>query len=122
MAHRLLIIDDHPLVRQALAEQFQAHGYVVEVACDGQEALRVLNHFAPHVIVLDFRMPVMDGREFMRRYRERAQPHAPVVLISAEGPVEQLALSIGADAGLAKDPNPEPLCQAVARLAAARSG
>ncbi len=121
MAHQLLIIDDHPLVRQALASDFQALGYVVQVACNGQEALRLLEHFTPDVIVLDFHMPVMDGREFMQRYCQRAEPRAPVVLISANGPVEQLARSIGADTGLAKDPNPEPLYQAVARLAVAPS-
>ncbi|HYE53093.1 MAG TPA: response regulator [Azospirillaceae bacterium] len=63
----LLIVDDHQLGAEALATLLRMEGYVVQVAHDGHEALRLLQSgYVPSLIVLDLVMPVMDGRAFRR--------------------------------------------------------
>ena len=62
----ILLVDDNADANEALSLLLQLHGYRVRSAFNGQEALRYLNAgFEPAIIVLDLRMPVMDGHEFL---------------------------------------------------------
>lgn len=84
---KLMVIDDDPDLREALADVLAANGYHVEVAPDGAVALGMLERVGerrPDALVLDWRMPRMDGLEFRRR--QRADPRLaeiPVVLMTA---------------------------------------
>lgn len=99
---RVLIVDDDKGIREFVRSVLADEGYDVAEATDGQEALERCVHLPPDVILLDMRMPVMNGWEFARTYRERPGPHAPIVIVTAALDVAQDAKEIGADGFLGK--------------------
>jgi two-component system chemotaxis response regulator CheY len=79
---RVLIVEDDKGIRDILRLAIESDGYRVRVAVNGSEALEVLEHESAELIVLDVRMPVMDGFEFARRYRAGGG-RAPLVVLTA---------------------------------------
>ena len=67
---KVLVVDDEPQAVELLEEFLTAKGYAVVGASGGEEALRRLKEERPHLMLLDIRMPVMDGLEVLRRARE----------------------------------------------------
>ena len=67
---KVLVVDDEPQAVELLEEFLTAKGYAVVGASSGEEALRRLKEERPHLMLLDIRMPVMDGLEVLRRARE----------------------------------------------------
>ena len=62
MANRILIVDDHPLTRDALASLLEQHGFdVVGQAPDGESAIEQARALAPDIVLLDLSMPGLDG-------------------------------------------------------------
>ena len=103
VAHRpVLVIDDDPAVREIVRDALEFDGYPVVTAEDGAAALAALEHVAPGVVLLDIRMPNMDGWEFSRRYRAVAGATAPLVLMTGDADAHRLCAEIGADACLSK--------------------
>ena len=82
-ALRLLIVDDHPLVRAGLRARLLAEPWIAEVveAADGAEALQILQTQPPDLMLADLSMPGMNGIELLRHMRER-QLHTPVIALS----------------------------------------
>jgi CheY-like chemotaxis protein len=80
---RILVIDDDESIRQIVRLCLTDEGYEVVEASNGQVALELLAEFQPGLILLDLRMPVMDGWEFARRYQLTPMPHAPIVAFVA---------------------------------------
>jgi CheY-like chemotaxis protein len=80
---RILVVDDDESIRQIVQLCLSDEGYDVSEAANGQAALELLDSFRPSLILLDLRMPVMDGWEFARRYRALPGPHAPIVAFVA---------------------------------------
>ena len=96
----LLVVDDDPDIREALAAALEDHGFRVVTAADGGEALGVLEDRGPMPIVLDLMMPRMDGWTFLERLRANgALAGSPVVIVSAVAPY---GVPAGAEAVLAK--------------------
>src|ERR1700730_9207921 len=79
-AERILIVDDDESIRQIVRLCLTDEGFMVCEAANGQAALDALAEFKPDLILLDLRMPVMDGWEFSRRYEDL--PGEPVPLIA----------------------------------------
>ncbi len=80
---RILIVDDEPAIRTLYEEEFEEEGYEARVAASGEEALAMLDGFAPDVVTLDIKMPGgMDGIEALRRIKGR-RPGLPVILCTA---------------------------------------
>lgn len=82
----VLVVEDDEDVRAAVAEILEGEGYEVVVAANGREALEELVHVkSPCLILLDLRMPVMDGPEFLRRLRVDwpRLKDVPVLLLTA---------------------------------------
>src|SRR6266498_2555608 len=100
MAERILLVDDHPLTRSALAGLLTQHGFdVVGEASDGEEAIVKAASLAPDLILLDLSMPGLDGLSALPRLREAA-PKCEVVVLTASGTEENLLGAIrGGTAG-----------------------
>jgi CheY-like chemotaxis protein len=98
----VLVVDDDPDILDAICDILDAEGYRVSRARHGQEALDLVDHERPDVILLDLMMPVMDGVAFSQALRGRpAASDVPIVVISADGN-PQRATSVGAVGYLAK--------------------
>ena len=97
---RVLIADDIEDNRQLLAQLLTSVGFEVQLATNGAEAVQKFGEWRPHVILMDFRMPVMDGHEAIRRIRAMdggADPTIIAVTASAMDDNRQELMEIGAD-------------------------
>lgn len=96
-AERVLIVEDEPHALLGLAELVRGWGYQTETACNGIEALEVVDRWQPLIVVTDLKMPQMDGMELLRRLGEREQPYA-VIVLTAQGSVSSAveAMKLGA--------------------------
>jgi CheY-like chemotaxis protein len=80
---RVLIIDDDALVLTTLQRYLQRHAFVVQTAVSGPAGLSQLDAFDPHVVICDFRLPGMDGREALKQVAVR-KPQAVRVLLTGQ--------------------------------------
>ena len=80
---RVLVIDDDAAIREITQLALEASGFEVRTAPTGQHALAIAAREAVDAIVLDVRMPVMDGAEFTRRYRSATARPAPIIVLTA---------------------------------------
>ncbi len=99
---RILVVDDEPQIRRALKIAVGGHGYAVEVAADGEQALVAIASHLPDALVLDLVMPGMDGFEVLTQVRGFSQ--LPIIVLSARGQESDKvkALDLGADDYLTK--------------------
>jgi DNA-binding NarL/FixJ family response regulator len=124
---RILIVDDHPLTRDALATLLGAHGLeVVGCASDGAQAIAEAERLQPDLVLLDLSMPGMDGLAALPHLRHAA-PSCEVVVLTASGTEENLlaAIRAGAAGYLMKSEPPERIASfldGVAQGEAALSG
>ena len=102
-AARVLVVDDDPAIRKIVADRMRAQGHEVEVAVDGQAALAAVTTFEPDLVLLDMKMPKMDGFEVLEALRRTESPPA-VVMITAHGNIERAvrAIQLGAADFIAK--------------------
>jgi DNA-binding NarL/FixJ family response regulator len=102
---RVLLADDHQLLRQAIRRALEDAGMtVVAEAGDGGEAVRLAGEIRPDIVVMDVSMPVLDGVEATRRIHE-ALPDLPIVIITMHGDeaLRRDAVNAGAAGFLTKD-------------------
>ena len=102
---RVLIADDIEDNRQLLAQLLAPVGFEIRLATNGAEAVREFEQWRPHLILMDFRMPVMDGHEAIRRIRAMAggkDPKIIAVTASAMDENRQELMAIGADDFISK--------------------
>jgi len=98
VAPRILIVDDEPLTRLMLADFLETKGYKVFTASDGEEALRKVKSERPLLMLLDVRMPKMDGMEVLAKAKAM-DPYLKVIMITGvkDEDVAQNAREMGAD-------------------------
>ena len=107
---RLLLVDDHKLLRQGLRRAVEEAGFdVVGEAGDGEEAVRLAVELRPDLVLMDVTMPVLDGIEATRRLRQSAPEARVVILTIAEDDesVEQAFESHTPQAPV-EEPDPDP--------------
>ena len=127
MTERILLVDDHPLTREALSSLLEQHGFdVVGQASDGEEAIELARELNPELVLLDLTMPGMDGLTALPLLREAA-PESEVVVLTASGTEANLlgAIRAGAAGYLLKSEAPERIAdflRGVAHGEAALSG
>jgi len=124
---RILLVDDHPITRAALASLLEGHGFnVAGEAADGEEAIDLARRLRPDLVLLDLSMPGLDGLQALPRIREAA-PETEVVVLTASGTEDNLLAAIrgGAAGYLLKSEPPERIAEflrGVAQGEAALSG
>jgi two-component system KDP operon response regulator KdpE len=111
----ILVVDDEPQIRRALRTSLEAHGYEVQTAGTGEEAVVAAAEDAPDLVFLDLGLPDLDGTEVIRRVR--AFSEVPVIVISVRDQQADKvsALDAGADDYVAK---PFGMQEVLARLRA----
>jgi len=113
----ILIVDDEMSVRQSLGEWFREDGFDVETAADGREALKKLESGPFDIIVIDLKMPGMDGITLQKRVRE-IDRSAAIVILTAYASVETAveALKLGAYDYVTKPVDPDDLSNIVRNI------
>ncbi len=111
----VLVVEDDPALGRVIQLVLTDAGYRVVTAGDGREALDRVEEEKPAVIVLDMKMPVMDGWEFSRHLRERYGREIPVIMLTAAWNSRDRAEEIGAEDYLDKPFDIDDLVQAVGR-------
>jgi len=99
-AYRLLVVDDKEVNRQLLVRLLGPLGFELREATNGQEAIDTWQSWAPHLIWMDMRMPVMDGYEATRRIKATLQGHATAIIALTASALEEdrkIILSEGCD-------------------------
>lgn len=111
----ILVVDDEPQIRRALRTSLEAHGYAVQTAGTGEEAVVAAAEDAPDLVFLDLGLPDLDGTEVIRRIR--AFSEVPVIVLSVRDQQADKvsALDAGADDYVAK---PFGMQEVLARLRA----
>ena len=98
--HRILVVDDEKSITDLLTMALHIQGATVEVASTGSEALRAVQAFRPHLIVLDVMLPDLDGFTVLERLsRERQTQDIPVLFLTARGDLDDRlrGLALGGD-------------------------
>jgi CheY-like chemotaxis protein len=115
----VLIAEDNAVNRELLRELLEIRGYTVVEACNGEEALQMIEQARPDILLLDLGMPVLDGTAVVRRIRENPRlATLPVLAVTAyamQGDQEKI-LSSGFDGYLSKPINSSLLIQELERL------
>lgn len=121
-----MLVDDHELNRELLADYLDAHGFQVTCCNDGLSALEVLPNLRPNVVIMDVQMPGMDGLETTRRIRsmaDRSLATVPILGLTALAMPEDKdkCIASGMDDYLGKPFSLKALPPILRRLASAGS-
>jgi len=110
----ILIVDDQPGIRRLLTEVLSENGYAVETAANGYEGLQKARELKPELVLMDMKMPGMDGIETLRELRRLGQ-FPKVVMMNAYGELAIIngAKELGAIAYITKPFDIVALCKLI---------
>jgi DNA-binding NtrC family response regulator len=94
---KILVVDDEPSARFAVADFLETHGYEVETACDGRAAQHAFRQHRLDAVILDYRLPDTDGLELLARFRDW-DANIPVLILTAHGSIDLAVRAIKAGA------------------------
>jgi CheY-like chemotaxis protein len=87
---KVLIVDDEEIIRKIMIYAFKERGFIAKVAKNGKEALKKVAQDKPNIIILDIRMPEMDGIQTCKRLREDPDTQdIPIIFLSAQRPTSE---------------------------------
>lgn len=111
---RILVVDDQLRTRQSLRRLLETVPAITEIleAADGRKALEIIQENPPELVIMDARMPEMDGVEATRAIKE-SWPQVKVVVLSMYHEYEDGANQVGADAFVSKADTPEALLKVI---------
>jgi two-component system, chemotaxis family, chemotaxis protein CheY len=116
----ILVVDDDEAILSAMELALSDEGYPVVVARNGRDALELARSASPWLILLDMKMPVMDGWAFAEAYRQQANPktpRAPIIAMTAAHESERQTAAVAADGYIAKPFDLNDLLELVLRYA-----
>jgi CheY-like chemotaxis protein len=121
---RVLVIDDNSDIRNTLRWLLEGEGYLVSVAANGLEGLKLQRGSPADIVVTDVFMPEQDGIETLWKFREE-YPQVPIVVMSGGGAARgtdylSVARQLGASRTLAKPLDPQELINVVRQIAEPR--
>ncbi len=102
---KILYVDDHPATRQVMIQMLESVGFNIAVAEDGREGVEKARCWQPHIILMDLRMPHMDGFEAIKIIRAgKETAHIPIIVISgwANARHKERTLAVGANEHFSK--------------------
>jgi CheY-like chemotaxis protein len=111
----ILVVDDDDAIRATVRDILDFEGYAVLTAPDGAAALRLAEQTAPACVLLDMRMPVLDGWGFAREARARGH-HFPIVVMTAASDANAWCREIGGDACVPKPFQVDEMLDAIQRV------
>ncbi len=114
--HKILLIEDEEFLRRLYSDAFISRGYQVETAVNGQDGVEKLSEFRPGLVILDLRMPVMDGYQFLQKVKtDPALKKYPVILLTNCQEIREIGkcLSLGAIGYLEKSGSPKDVVKKV---------
>jgi DNA-binding response OmpR family regulator len=116
----VLVVEDDAATRALLREVLEEAGYAVREAADGAAGLRLARTTRPALILLDLRLPYLDGRALAAAHRAQPEPRAPVLVVTADAVAlrDATAAEVGAAAVLGKPFDLGALLALVRRLTA----
>ncbi len=117
---RVLVVEDEADIRQVLIYVLEDEGYEVAEAPDGKSALELIERQHPDIIILDMKMPGIDGWEFARLYRERYGNRAPIIVLTAAQDAARRGTDISADSYVPKPFDLDVLLEHVAAFVRAQ--
>ena len=114
---RILIVDDQQRARRSLMALLATRFQLADTceAANGMEAVRCVEECKPDVVLMDARMPEMDGIEATRMIKTISE-HTPVIVLSMYPEYQEAALAAGADAFISKGDPPERLLEALTKV------
>lgn len=115
---RVLVIDDDDAICELLRQSLSDQGFAVATVPHGAAALELVKHHQPAVILVDLRMPIMDGWAFIEQYRRTAQPPASILLLTAARDGEENAKRLRVDGLIHKPFELEEVTSAIDRCLA----
>jgi len=118
---KVLVVDDEPIVLKSCRMVLEAEGFEVMMAGSVQEALAVIEVQVPGLLLVDVKMPVLDGMYLMRQVREK-RPGMPIIVMSGYSTRETIreALELGAATFIAKPFTPDELADTVRSILKSR--
>ena len=100
----VLVVDDSMLIRHTVCRYLEEHGFQVESATNGAEALEMLNSIEPDMIITDLQMPKMDGRQLIDALKARpTTANIPIVILAGKKSSTESATEKRADYEIFKD-------------------
>ncbi len=119
---RVLLVDDQPCTRASLRALLGTLPGVrgVEEAGDGLDALERVQQRPPDIVLMDVRMPILDGFDATRLIKQRL-PSIKIIILSMDGELSREAMAAGADAFVGKTESPQRLLETFAAVAGAYS-
>ena len=121
MSARVLVLEDDDSIREMVGLALEDAGYAVAGARDGESAFELLERDPVDLLVVDLRMPIMDGFEFIRRYTEGGG-RAQIIVLSAARDVDLAGREMRAAAVIEKPFDLNDLLRTVARVTLASHG
>ena len=112
MAMKILIVDDDPDIRDILRLTLSEENYEILEAADGEEALRTINSKPLDLVLLDYKIPKMDGRQVCRQVKkDLLLRHLPIIMVTAKGDISDKVggIDAGADDYVVKPFEPKEL-------------
>lgn len=119
MAIKIIIADDDPDIRDILKLTLSEENYEVIEAENGEEALKAIHSKAPDIVLLDYQMPIMDGREVCRLIKkDLLLRHVPIIMVTGRGDVQDKigGIDAGADDYIVKPFEPQELLARIRML------
>ena len=119
MAKKILVVDDEPDLLKVVTFRLRKLGYDIIEATDGQKAMDLIREHRPHLILLDLRLPIMDGWEVCRRVKADDQlKYIPIILLTASAGAlnSEMTKELKAEDFLVKPFEPEKLLEIVKKF------
>jgi DNA-binding response OmpR family regulator len=114
---KMLVVDDNADLRTNLAQQFVAEDFDVDTAVDGNDALRKIREGNYDIVLLDLKMPGMDGMGVLKELKTtNKNPHVIMLTATADVPTAQECVKLGAKDYVSKPYDPEDLLHIVIKV------